>query len=91
MVRKTNDMVIIAKKIGELQKRGRSRCKRCGGQHGIGINLPTRKSQFCKGAIDLGLFITVPCHTCHPGYFKRYMRAFVKTRPDVVFNESTEL
>ena len=83
---KDKDCLCIAKKIHKCQERGKSKCKRCGGQHGIEISIPTWQSRFCKGVIDLGVFVVVPCHTCHPNYFKRYMHGLKRIRPDLFIN-----
>jgi hypothetical protein len=73
----------IAKMIFHLQNRGKSKCKRCYGEHGIWMNIPTKRSRWCKGVIDLGVGYIVPCPSCHPNYFKRYITELVKERSDL--------
>jgi len=61
-------------------------CLECKGHHVIQAQIPTSHSQWCKGVIDLGIFLTAPCHTCHPKWFKQYMTEYGKRRKDAKVN-----
>jgi hypothetical protein len=86
MKNELNKKVYIAKKIYELQQHGKSKCKHCKGQHGLNITVPTRYGLWRKDAIDLGVEFTVPCHICHPKYFREWMVELSKERPDCFIN-----
>ena len=69
-----------------LPKKLRSKC--CDSRHMKSYNIPTKRSEWCKGAIDLGVFnLVVPCPHCHPKYFKQYMTELVKEKPDWMISE----